>query len=171
VKGKRKIKKINKSIGRHNMAVDLESQELLIYKSRIKVPYTWSVGEVGSRFLTELKDNKKIWGTKCPLCDIVFVPPKKTCTYCFVPIHEWVQVKDEGVLETFTVIRYETDLIPRKTPQIIGIVVLDGADTGLVHFIGDVPPDKLAAGMRVKAVFEEDRKGHILDIKHFKPIS
>jgi uncharacterized OB-fold protein len=153
------------------MTDKLNGQELLQYESRIKVPYTWSVGEVGSRFLMEIKDNKKIWATKCPSCDVVFVPPKKTCTYCFSEIHEWVEVKDEGVLQTFTVVRYETPLIPGKSPQIIGIIMLDGADTGLVHLIGDVPQDKVKVGMRVKAVFAEKRTGHILDIKHFKPIA
>ena len=145
-------------------------QELIAYKSRIKVPYTWSVGEVGSRFLTEIKENQKIWGTRCPVCGSVFVPPKKTCTYCFVPIHEWTEVKDEGVLQTYTIARYKTDLIPQDSPQIIGIILLDGADTGLVHLIGEAPPEKIKVGMRVKAVFNKERKGHILDIKHFKPI-
>lgn len=145
-------------------------QELIAYESRIKVPYTWSVGEVGSRFLTEIKENQKIWGTRCPVCESVFVPPKKTCTYCFVPIHEWTEVRDEGVLQTYTIARYKTDLIPQDSPQIIGIILLDGASTGLVHLIGEAPPEKLKVGMRVKAVFNKERKGHILDIKHFKPI-
>ncbi len=152
------------------MAQKQQDQELLQYDSRIKVPYTWSVGEVGSRFLMELKENKKIWATRCPSCDMVFVPPKKACTYCFSDIHEWVEVKDEGVLQTFTVVRYETPLIPGKSPHIIGIIMLDGADTGLVHLIAGVPHDKVKVGMRVKAVYEENRKGHILDIKYFKPI-
>lgn len=152
------------------MAQKQQDRELLQYSSRIKVPYTWSVGEVGSRFLMELKDNKKIWATRCPSCDMVFVPPKKACTYCFSDIHEWVEVKDEGVLQTFTVVRYETPLVPGKPPHIIGIVLLDGADTGLVHLVGGVAPDRVKVGMRVKAVFEDNRKGHILDIKHFKPI-
>ncbi len=147
-----------------------QDQGLLSYKSRIKVPYTWSVGEVGSRFLMELKENKKIWATRCPSCDMVFVPPKKSCTYCFSEIHEWVEVKDEGTIQTFTVVRYETPLIPAKSPQIIGIIMLDGADTGLVHLIGGVSHDKVKVGMRVKAVFNENRTGNILDIKHFKPI-
>lgn len=151
------------------MSQNLDDQELLVHKSRIKVPYTWSVGEVGSRFLTELKENKKLWGNKCPGCDIVFVPPKKTCTYCNIPIFEWVELRDEGVLTTFTIVHYDTDLISHK-PKAIGIILLDGADTGMVHYIGDVAPDRIKVGMRVKAVFEDDRKGHILDIKHFKPI-
>ena len=152
------------------MAQKKQDQELLTYASRIKVPYTWSVGEVGSRFLMELKENKRIWATKCPGCEVVFVPPKKVCTYCSAQIHEWVQLKDEGVVQTFTVVRYETPLVPHKAPKIIGIIMLDGADTGLVHLIGDCPPDRVKVGMRVKAVFAEERKGHILDITHFKPI-
>ena len=152
------------------MSQILQDQELLVFKSRIKVPYTWSVGEVGSRFFAEIKDNRKIWGVKCPSCDTVFIPPKKTCTFCTVPIHEWVEVKDEGVVQTFTVVRYKTDFIADKNKKAIGIILLDGADTGLVHYIGDVPAEKIKVGMRVKAVFEKERSGHILDIKHFKPI-
>jgi uncharacterized OB-fold protein len=152
------------------MAPKQQEGELLSYKSRIKVPYTWSVGEVGSRFLMEIKENKEIWATTCPLCGSVFVPPKKVCTYCNTESHEWVELTGEGVLTTFTVVRYETPLIPQKPPQIIGIIKLDGADTGLVHLIGEVAPDRVKVGMRVKAVFAEDRKGHILDIKYFKPI-
>ena len=48
---------------------------------------------------------------------------------------------------------------------------MDGADTGLVHLIGGVEPDKVKIGMRVQAVLEKERDGHITDIKHFKPIA
>jgi hypothetical protein len=66
----------------------LETVEPLVYESRIKVPYTWSVGEVGSRFLIELRDHKKIYGTKCPKCNTVYLPPEKTCGQCFLNLKE-----------------------------------------------------------------------------------
>ena len=47
---------------------------------------------------------------------------------------------------------------------------MDGADTGLVHFIGGIDPERLKTGMKVQAVFKEERVGSILDIEHFKPI-
>ena len=36
-----------------------EGVKEIVYRGRISVPYTWTVGEVGSRFFIELKDNKK----------------------------------------------------------------------------------------------------------------
>jgi len=66
----------------------LETVEPLVYESRIKVPYTWSVGEAGSRFLIELKDHKKIYGTECPKCNTVYLPPEKTCGQCFLNLKE-----------------------------------------------------------------------------------
>jgi uncharacterized OB-fold protein len=57
-------------------------------------------------------------------------------------------------------------------PVAYGIIKLDGADTGFVHMLGEVDLDKIKIGMRVKAVFREDeRKGNILDINYFKPVS
>jgi uncharacterized OB-fold protein len=49
-------------------------------------------------------------------------------------------------------------------------VKLDGADTGMVHFIGEVKPADIKIGMKVKAVFKDKREGNILDIKYFKPV-
>jgi uncharacterized OB-fold protein len=38
--------------------------------------------------------------------------------------------------------------------------------------LGEVDLDNIKIGMRVKAVFREDeRKGNILDINYFKPVS
>jgi len=48
---------------------------------------------------------------------------------------------------------------------------MDGADTGLVHLIGGVDPDRVKVGMRVQAVIAKERDGHITDIKHFRPIA
>jgi len=75
-----------------------------------------------------------------------------------------------GVLEAFTVVKYVESIHPRQAPFIIGIVRLDGANSGLTHFIDEVDHDQLKAGMRVTAVFSETRKGHILDISHFRPL-
>jgi len=47
---------------------------------------------------------------------------------------------------------------------------LDGADTGFVHMLGEVDFDRLEIGMRVQAVFNDERTASVLDIKHFKPI-
>jgi uncharacterized OB-fold protein len=48
---------------------------------------------------------------------------------------------------------------------------MDGADTGLVHLIDEVEPERVKVGMRVEAVLAEEREGTIMDIKYFRPIA
>jgi uncharacterized OB-fold protein len=114
----------------------LESVEALVYESRIKVPYTWSVGETGSRFLTELRDHGKILGTKCAECGVVYLPPRKHCGRCFSKTLHWVELGLEGTLVTHTVVRYSSSVMPMKPPFAYGIILLDGASTGLVSILG-----------------------------------
>jgi uncharacterized OB-fold protein len=146
-----------------------DSVENIVYSGRIKVPYKWYVGEVGSRFYTNLRDNKEFWGTKCPKCSKVYVPPVKNCGECFALTDEWVKVEDTGTLESFTVVDYSHAMQPVKAPIIYGLVKLDGADGSILHMIGDVKKEDLKVGMKVKAVFADKRDGTILDIKHFAP--
>lgn len=149
----------------------IDREGALIQKGRIKVPYTWAAGEVASKFLIGLRDERKIYGLRCSKCGTVFVPPKKLCTRCFIPMSEWKEVSDEGVLETFTIVHYgEPSIHPVKPPFAYGIIRLGGADTGLVHLIGEADLPSLKEGMKMKAVFREERRGSYLDIKYFKPI-
>ncbi|HDP80971.1 MAG TPA: DNA-binding protein, partial [Spirochaetes bacterium] len=67
--------------------------ENMVYPGRIKVPYKWDVGETGSYFLTRLRDEKELWGRRCPGCGRVYVPPLKNCGECFLLTDEWVRVK------------------------------------------------------------------------------
>jgi len=148
----------------------LETVESLVYESRIKVPYTWSVGETGSRFLIGLRDHKKIFGTRCLKCDKVYLPPRKNCGQCFSENLEWVELGSQGTLITYTMVRYESSAMPMKPPFAYGIILLDGASTGMVHFLGEVDPEEIKPGMRVEAVFKEERIGDILDIRYFRPV-
>ena len=101
----------------------------------------------------------------------VLVPPKKVCHRCFNDLTEWVEVSDEGTLETFTVVHYnEPELHPVKAPLAYGIVRLDGADTGMTCLIGEVGLDGLKKGMRLKAVFKEVAEGNYMDIEYFRPV-
>jgi uncharacterized OB-fold protein len=84
---------------------------------------------------------------------------------------EWVEVSNTGTLLTYTVTRYAVPSIqPQKPPFALGIIKLDGADTGMVHLLGEVELSAIRVGMRVKAVFEEVRQGSYLDIRYFKPL-
>jgi uncharacterized protein len=148
----------------------MEQTEEMVHSGRIKVPYRWWVGETGSRFFIALRDEQKILGTRCPKCDWVFVPPRKTCGRCFHPEMEWREVGPGGTLVTWTIPRYTETIHPRQPPFAFGIVRLDGADTGITHLVGEFRETDLRAGTRLEAVFREKTEGNILDICYFRPV-
>ncbi len=155
------------------MAADdwLKDVEPMVHHSRIKVPYSWSVGETGSRFLCEIRDHKRIMGKQCEACKTVFVPPRKMCHHCFQDTGPWIEVGPQGTLLTHTIVRYNNKLQPQDTPFAYAIIQLDGGSTGLVHMLGEIDPGAVRSGIRVEPVFKEDRDGHILDIAYFRPVA
>ena len=152
------------------MTVELGYTESRIHQSRIRLKYNWWLGNVGSRFYRELRDRCKIWGIKCSKCQVVYVPPKENCPKCFCQMNDWVELGNTGTLITYTVVRYPVPSIqPQKPPFALGIIHLDGAQTGFPHLLGEIDLEKIRIGMRVQAVFQDVRGGNLLDIKYFKP--
>jgi hypothetical protein len=149
----------------------LEGMDVWLYHGQIYIPNNYSAGAVGSRFLIELRDNKRIMGIRCPTCNRVYVPARSVCKDCFAQLNEWVEVSDKGTLLTYTVCQQPNRVQPMATPIVYGVIQLDGADTGFVHMLGEVDPEQLRIGMRVQAVFKEKREASILDIKYFKPLA
>lgn len=148
----------------------LEGLEPIVEHQDLKVPYRYSMGATTSKFFIEIRDHKRILGIKCPKCKIVFVPPRSICGRCLSSLEEWVEVSDKGTLQSYTIVYYATPVQPAPTPLIYGIVKLDGADTGLGHMINGASYENLRIGMRVQAMFREERVGNMLDILYFRPI-
>jgi hypothetical protein len=120
--------------------------------------------------LTSLRDKKQILGMRCSSCNRVHVPARSTCKDCFAQLDEWVEVSDKGTVLTYTVVNEPNPCQPVEPPLVYGVIQLDGADNGFVHMLGGVEAEQLQIGMRVQAVFKEERKGSILDIRYFKPL-
>jgi uncharacterized OB-fold protein len=148
----------------------MEGKDVWIYHGQIYIPNTYAAGAVGSQFLIALRDKKKIMGMRCPTCNRVYVPARSVCKDCFGQLDEWVEVSDKGTLLTYTVCQQSSRVQPVEPPIVYGIIQLDGADTGIVHMLGEVDLEQLRIGMRVQAVFKEKREASILDIKYFKPL-
>ena len=145
-------------------------EEKMVFDEPYVAHYQYSVGAVGTRFFTELRDNKKILGMRCPACHLVYFPPRATCHRCLAKLDEWVELSDQGTLITYTVVHYSEPVQPQEPPFAYGLIRLDGADTCICHFLGEVDPESINIGMRVKAVFREKGEGNMLDIRYFKPL-
>jgi len=147
----------------------LDDVEALTLKGQIALPYTWWVGETGSRFLISLRDEEKILGNRCSRCNRVYVPPRKNCGRCFEEISDWVELSTEGVVTAHTVVRAAGPLQPAEPPFAYVLVRLDGADVDFLHIVKN-DLERLENGVRVRARFRKERTGHILDIEAFELI-
>jgi len=148
-------------------------ENMIFLNSRTWFPTVYYVGQFRTRFFEELRDNKRILGIKCPECVRVYVPPRSTCPSCFTTLSEWVPVSNRGIVLTYNTVYYDTRtqaIQPKKPPFVHAVIQLDGANTGLVHFIDQYHAQDLRIGMKVEAVFKEERTGSILDIDHFRPV-
>jgi uncharacterized OB-fold protein len=135
--------------------------------------YAWSCGEAMSRFLNELKKGRLI-GRKCNKCRRVIFPPKMFCEFCFGPTDEWVYLPDTGRIMTYSISYLDMDANRIEEPILVGVIAIDGAseNMGIMHYFGEMSPDKITFDMKVKAVWkpEAEREGSVTDIKYFKPL-
>jgi len=140
-------------------------------EGEIPVNYLYTVGVAGERFLREIKENAKILGVRCKKCNLVHLPPRTYCERCFEQLDEWVELANEGQVETFTVCHFDLDGNRLAKPDILAVVKLKGANGSIIHRIQETHDRDIYIGMTVEAVFRErkDRVGSILDIAFFRP--
>ena len=154
------------------MNENMKEKVIVANKGLIKAEFAFWVGQYLDKFYDNL-EKKKIVGNKCPKCGDVFVPPRKICGKCnvIIPLEEnWVNLPDTGELINYTITYYKiNDRSARrvKKPQIIGMVRIDGSNTGLVYRLLDLEPEEIKIGMKVKIEWEDNPKGDPSDIKGF----
>lgn len=148
----------------------VEGKDVWVYEGQINIPNTYTAGALGTEIFTKLRDEKKIMGMRCPTCNKVFVLARSICRDCFEKMEEMVELSDQGSVLTYTVCAQPSPVNPADMPRTYAVIQLDGADNGMVHMLGEVEPEAIKIGMRVQAVFNEERTGTLLDIAYFKPI-
>lgn len=153
-----------------------ESQvELLTIPGNWNFDYKYFAGETASRFFAELRDNRRIMGTRSA-SEKVMVPARAFSDADYLPATEWVETGPGGVLEVFSIVGAKFPGLP-DPPFVIGYVTLDGADTAILNFVKgidlsdlDRAAEVLLKKPRVKAVFKEQREGRITDF-HFEVVA
>ncbi len=145
---------------------------IITNKGMVRAEFNFWVGKYMDKFYDNL-ENKKIVGNKCTKCGVVFVPPRKICGRCNVVIsidQNWVDLPNTGTLMNYTITPYKvTDRGSRniKKGQIIGMVKIDGSNTGIVYKLLNMEPGEVKTGMKVKIEWAEKTKGTPSDIKGF----
>jgi hypothetical protein len=144
-----------------------------VWRGDLPVYHRYTAGVAGEKFLRALKDEGKLFGTKCPKCGYVYVPARLYCERDATHLDDatWVQVGPEGELVSFSAVYVDLDGKPLETPQWVGLVRLDGASSVTMHYLGEMKAH-LGVGMKVRAVLKpaNERVGSIKDIAYFKPV-
>jgi len=154
----------------------IRSGEIFLTEDALDCAYAWDTGVAISRYLKELK-NGQIIAKECRECNRIMLPPRMFCELCFRPSGVWVFVQDSGVVNTFSICHVHWDASRVKEdekPYLPAVIEIDGASTGMgiMHLLGEVEPEQIKIGMKVKAVWkpENERTGSVTDIKYFKPL-
>ncbi len=127
--------------------------------------YRRSTGPVIGRFLTGLRE-ARVEGIRNSEGQVI-VPPTEYDPRTGEALSDWVELGQTGTVQTWSWVAEPRETHPLSTPFAFGLVLLDGADTAMLHAI-DAPREAMKTGMRVRVRWAEQRKGSILDIACFE---
>jgi hypothetical protein len=129
--------------------------------------YTRSLGPTLGRFMTGLA-GRTIVGARGS-DGRVYVPPLEYDPLTGAALTDFVDVAEEGVVQTWTWAAVPKDGQPLEKPFAWALVKLDGADTSMLHAVDVDSPAQMSTGMRVCARWAAEPVGHIRDIVCFEP--
>jgi len=142
------------------------AEPVAFVRAHLRLPFDLSAGALASRFFDGIRDGR-IHGNRCPSCARVYVPPRGSCSACWVECRDWIEVSDHGVLETFVIVNVPFYGQQVEIPYVLGSIRLDGADSAFLHLVAG--PRRPAIGLRVRAVWREERTGFLSeDVDRFE---
>jgi len=152
---------------------DFQDGNILHNFDELRGDFAWDTGVAIGQYLAAFKEGV-ILGSRCNTCRKVVVPPRTVCEWCFHPMDAFVPLQDTGTVNTFSLCYVTWDVKRIKKPELPAVIEIDGASPlhGIMHMLGEVKPDDIHIGMRVKAVWKpsEEREGSVTDILYFKPL-
>lgn len=152
---------------------DFEQGKILYNFDELHGEFAWDTGIAIGTYLAGFKAGV-ILGSRCNTCRKVVVPPRTVCEWCFRPMDAYVPLEDTGTVNTYSLCYVTWDVKRIQEPEIPAVIEIDGAAPlhGIMHMLGEVNPEKVHIGLRVKAVWKatEEREGSVTDILYFKPL-
>ena len=132
------------------------------------VHFRYTVGVAGEKFFREVMENGRLTASRCPTCNLNYLPPRIYCEKCLSKLDEYVPIANSGTVEAFTLCHQDADGKELARPVGVALVRFQGAHGGIVH----KTKGELAIGDRVRVVFKErvKRVGSIMDIEYFEKI-
>ncbi len=150
-----------------------ESTEPWVVEQHWDLTYNHSADPVTAHFLRTLRDEGKVLGIGCPVCERVLAPPRPVCDRDFCETAGWVELGSTGTLELFTIMYLAIDGLP-EPPYVLAYVKPEGADTAIGGFLEGVDLssteaalEHLTVGAPVTIELRDERQGRITDL-YFK---
>lgn len=140
------------------------------WQDEMQVTNRYTYGIAGERFFRMIKDESKIFGTRCNNCEQTYVPPSIFCERCLDQLDDWVEVGTTGEIITFTHLHVNYDGSHRSEPMTVAFIKF--GDGGIIHRLVSPDDQQIEIGMTAKPIFKPkaEREGSILDIRHFEVI-
>tara|TARA_B100001540_G_C15802129_1_gene640379 strand:- start:2045 stop:2491 length:447 start_codon:yes stop_codon:yes gene_type:complete len=146
--------------------VTVSQPDVLHQAFELGFTYTRSTGPVVGRFLTELK-KRNIVGIKASDGRVI-VPPMEYDPDTAEELGEFVEVGQQGEIVSFAWVREPRAAHPFDRPFAWAMIKLDGADVPMVHCVAAEAESDVATGARVQAVWADEPRGFITDIRCFE---
>lgn len=109
-------------------------------------------------FWEGLKEGKFLV-TKCKSCGNISFPPQSDCPRCMSNEHEWVELKREGKLLTYTLVQVTPASFVDNDPYIVAIAEFqDGIK--ILAWLEGAKLDKIEPGMHVRLETRVSKEGN-----------
>ncbi len=142
-----------------------------LLRTPVELHYDYTAGQSASRFLYAIAEGRLL-GQKCPVDGRVYFPSRGACPQHGVSFgSEVVELTDKGTVVTYSIVRVPSENIPLELPYIAVQVLLDGADTVLMHVL-DCDLEAVRMGMRVQAEWKPRAEWttSLQNILYFRPL-
>jgi hypothetical protein len=106
------------------------------------------------RFWREIPQRYNFIGNKCKGCDWINFPPRSICKKCGSPEFERFDLKGEGKVITYSVIRAAPPGFDNLVPYVVAIICLNDGPR-ITSQIVDCDPEEIEIGKKVKVCFRK----------------
>lgn len=124
-----------------------------------------------SQFFKGLLEGK-IWGTRCPRCNDMWVPIRTHCwnLECDLQRTEWIEMPLKAKVHTWTIAGWSGKSSLKRLPIILVYGIVEGSKVAIANELHGIEPWNVEFNMPLKIVFkpQNERIGAITDF-HFEP--
>jgi len=111
--------------------------------------------EINIETFFEKAKEGKLFASLCLNCGKLSLPPRKICPSCFSNRASWKELKNEGIIESYTVIHVAPKRLEKEVPYTVCLVKLD---EGLKMLVRMKTKEEVKIGDRIKIIVVDSER-------------